>query len=127
MSMHEQRAHSIYGLLALTAWADRNIHPRELLAERAILDEVPELDALPDKLDIADDAKRALDEIGLDAAVAQVASALQTREDQELAFASCVRILEADGVIAPEEFRVLRILRKIFGLTQDDVNRLISR
>jgi len=86
-----------------------------------------ELEALPDKLDIADDAKRALDEIGLDAAVAQVASGLETQEDQELAFACCVRILEADGVIAPEEFRVLRILRKIFSLTQDDVNRLISR
>ena len=125
--MHEQRARSIYGLLALTAWADGSIHPRELLAEHAILDEVPELEALPDKLDIADDAKRVLDEIGLDAAVAQVASGLETQEDQELAFACCVRILEADGVIAPEEFRVLRILRKIFSLTQDDVNRLISR
>ena len=125
--MHEQRARSIHGLLILTAWADGSIHPRELLAEHAILDEVPELEALPDKLDIADDAKRALDEIGLDAAVAQVASGLETQEDQELAFACCVRILEADGVIAPEEFRVLRILRKIFSLTQDDVNRLISR
>src|SRR5438874_698423 len=125
--MHEQRARSIYGLLALTAWADGRIHPSELLVEHAILDEVPELASLPDKLDVADDAKRALDEIGLDAAVAQIASTLQTRDDQELAFACCVRILEADGIIAPEEFRVLRILRKLFGLTQNDVNRLISR
>ena len=118
--MHEQRARNIYGLLALTAWADGRI-------QHAILDEVPELASLPDKLDVADDAKRALDEMGLDAAVAQIASTLQTRDDQELAFACCVRILEADGIIAPEEFRVLRILRKLFGLTQNDVNRLISR
>ena len=45
----------------------------------------------------------------------------------KLAFACCVRMLEADGVIAPEEFRVLRILRRLWGFTQDEVNALISR
>ena len=61
------------------------------------------------------------------AAVAQIAEPLRTREDQELAFVCCVRMLEADGVIAPEEFRVLRILRRLFGFTQDEVKRLVSR
>jgi uncharacterized tellurite resistance protein B-like protein len=100
---------------------------RQLLVEHAILGEVPELAALSDKRGLADAAKQALDELGLDAAVAQIAAPLRTREDQELAFSSCVRILEADGVIAPEEFRVLRILRRLFGFTQDELNRLISR
>src|SRR5712671_4956252 len=117
--MHEQRARSIHGLLVLTAWADGHIVAPELLVEHAILAEVPELAALYDK--------RALDELGLDAAVAQIAEPLRTREDQELAFLCCVRILEADGVIAPEEFRVLRILRRLFGFTQDEVKRLVSR
>ena len=124
--MHEQRARSIYGLLVLTAWADGLIHPNEILVENAILDEMPELKALEDKNAIAGDAKSVLDAEGLDAAVAHMAAPLTTREDQELAFGCCVRILEADGIIAPEEFRVMRILRRLFGFTPDEVKRLIS-
>ena len=52
---------------------------------------------------------------------------LTAREDQELAFTCCVRVLEADGIIAPEEFRVMRILRRLWGLSEDEVSRLISR
>src|SRR6266853_2648718 len=125
--MHEQRARSIHGLLVLTAWADGRIVAPELLVEHAILGEVPDLAALNDKRGLADAAKRALDELGLDAAVAQIAGPLQTREDHELAFLCCVRMLEADGVIAPEEFRVLRILLRLFGFSLDEVNRIMSR
>ncbi|HWE25848.1 MAG TPA: TerB family tellurite resistance protein [Myxococcales bacterium] len=127
MATHEERARSIYGLLVLTAWADGLIHPNEILVEHAILDELPELKALEEKHVIARDAKTTLDARGLDAAVAQMAAPLTEREDQELAFGCCVRILEADGIIAPEEFRVMRILRRLWAFTQDDVNRLISR
>jgi uncharacterized tellurite resistance protein B-like protein len=125
--MHEERVRSIHGLLVLTAWADGRIVAPEIAMEQVILDELPELAALEDRRGLGDAAKRTLDELGLDAAVAQIAGPLQTREDQELAFVCCVRILEADGVIAPEEFRVLRILRRLWGFSQDEVNRLISR
>jgi hypothetical protein len=125
--MHEQRARSIHGLLVLTAWADGRIVAPEVLVEHAVMAEVPELAALYDKRGLADAAKRALDELGLDAAVAQIAEPLRTREDQELAFVCCVRMLEADGVIAPEEFRVLRILRRLWGFSVHDVNRMMSR
>jgi len=125
--VHEQRARSIHGLLVLTAWADGQIVAPEVLVEHAILAEVPELAALNDKRGLADAAKRALDELGLDAAVAQIAEPLRTRQDQELAFLCCVRMLEADGVIAPEEFRVLRILRRLFGFSLGEVNRIMSR
>ena len=125
--MHQQRARSIHGLLVLTAWADGRIVAPEVLVEHAIMAEVPELAALYDKRGLADAAKRALDELGLDAAVAQIAEPLGTREDQELAFVCCVRMLEADGIIAPEEFRVLRILRRLFGFSVDEVNRMMSR
>lgn len=125
--MHEQRARSIHGLLVLTAWADGRIVAPEVLVEHAVVAEVPELTYLYDKRGLADAAKRALDELGLDAAVAQIAEPLRTRADQELAFLCCVRMLEADGVIAPEEFRVLRILRRLFGFTEDEINRIMSR
>ena len=125
--MHEQRARSVHGLLVLTAWADGRIVAPEVLVEHAVMAEMPELAALYDKRGLADAAKRALDELGLDAAVAQIAEPLRTREDQELAFVCCIRMLEADGVIAPEEFRVLRILRRLFGFSVDDVNRMMSR
>jgi hypothetical protein len=123
---HEQRTRSIYGLLVLTAWADGLIHPNEILVEHAILDELPELKALDDKRGIANEAKTTLDTEGLDAAVEQMAAPLTERDDRELAFCCCVRILEADGIIAPAEFRVMRILRRLWAFTQDDVNRLIS-
>jgi hypothetical protein len=125
--MHEQRARSIYGLLILTAWADRQIVELEVLLERTVILELPDLTGLYDKRGLAEDTKRALDELGLDAAVAQIAEPLRAREDQELAFVCCVRMLEADGVIAPEEFRVMRILRRLFGFTPDEVKRLLSR
>jgi len=125
--MHEQRARSIYGLLILTAWADRQIVEPEVLLERTVITELPDLTGLHDKRGLAEDTKRALDELGLDAAVAQIAEPLRAREDQELAFVCCVRMLEADGVIAPEEFRVMRILRRLFGFTPDEVKRLLSR
>ena len=125
--MHEKRAESIYGLLVLTAWADAHLHPAELLEEHEILGEVPELAALPDKPGLADAAKEALDQLGVGPAVAKIAEPLQTPEDQELAFTCCVRILEADRVIALEEFRVLRVLRRLFGLTQPQIDRLLSR
>ena len=124
---HEERARSVYGLLVLTAWADGLIHPNEILVEHAILDELPDLKALEDKRGIANDAKAALDDRGLDAAVEEMAAPLAEREDRELAFSCCVRILEADHIIAPAEFRVMRILRRLWEFTQDDVNRLISR
>jgi uncharacterized tellurite resistance protein B-like protein len=124
--MHQERFRSIYGLLVLTAWADGLIHPNEILVEHAILDEVPELKALEDMREIAGAAKNALDEEGLDSAVATMAAPLSTRDDQELAFRCCVRVLEADGIIAPEEFRVMRILRRLWHFSEDDVKRLIS-
>src|SRR5438270_13244028 len=113
--MHEQRARSIHGLLVLTAWADGQIVAPEVLVEHAIVAEVPELAALYDKRGLADSAKRALDELALAAAVAQIAELLQTREIQELAFACRVRMVGADGVIAPEALRVLRILPGLCG------------
>ena len=97
-----------------------------MLLERTVITELPDLTGLYDKRGLAEDTKRALDELGLDAAVAQIAEPLRAREDQELAFVCCVRMLEADGVIAPEEFRVMRILRRLFGFTPDEVKRLIS-
>ena len=98
-----------------------------MLLEHTVVGELPGLSALYDKRGLADAAKRALDELGLDAAVAQIAEPLRTREDQEVAFVCCVRMLEADGVIAAAEFRVLRLLRRLFGFTPDEVKRLISR
>ncbi len=124
--MPAERLRSIYGLLVLTAWSDARLHPTELLAEDRILREAPALGALPDKPDIGEAAKRTLDELGIDAAVEQIAAPLQERGERELAFAACVRILEADSVIAVEEFRVMRVLRRLFGFTQDEVDRLIS-
>jgi len=122
----DERARSIYTLLVLTAWADGSLHPSEILLEHAVLGEIPELAALRDKRGLADEAKRELDDRGLDAAVERAASPLREQADRELAFTSCVRMLEADGIIAREEFRVLRVLRRLFAFDAAAVSRLIG-
>ena len=125
--MDDERARSIYALLVLTAWADGNLHPSEVLLEHAVLRELPELAALPDKRGLADAAKRDLDEGGLDTAVERAALPLRAWADRELAFTSCVRMLEADGVLAHQEFRVLRVLRRLFGFDAADISRMLGR
>jgi hypothetical protein len=125
-AVSDEQARSLYTLLVLTSWADGRVDASEILVEHAILDDVPELAALPGKRALAAAAKRDLDGLGLDAAVAKAAEPLQGKEDRELAFVSCVRMLEADGIIAHSEFRVLRILRKVFGLSGADVARLLA-
>ena len=36
-------------------------------------------------------------------------------------------MLEADGVLALQEFRVLRVLRRLFGFDAADISRMLGR
>ena len=125
--MDEQgQARSTFQLMVLAAWADGEMAAAEVLVTDEIIGRAPELHQLDGKQDLARQAKERLDEEGLDAALAKAADGLTDRTHRELAFVYCARVLEADGEIAQEEFRVLTVLKRLFSLTEEDLARLLA-
>ena len=125
--MDADQARAIYELMMLTAWADGRLEMSETLVAEAVTAEVPEILAVTGKRDISQSARKALGELGLSGALKQAAAALGEAWHRELAFVCCARVLEADGIIAQEEFQVLIELRMLFGLKPEDVQRLLNR
>ena len=121
------QARAVYELMMITAWSDGRLEMAETLVAEAVTAEVPEMLAVPDKREISLRARKALGELGLSGALKQAAAALGEAWHRELAFVCCARVLEADGIIAQEEFQVLIELRMLFGLKPEDVQRLLNR
>jgi tellurite resistance protein len=117
---------SIYELMVLTAWADGNLDPSEVLASRGLLTQFPELRQVHDQGKLAKKAKAKLDLVGLTTALGEAAAGLRDKAHRERAFICCARMLEADGKISVEEFGVLAALRELFALSNDDVARLLQ-
>jgi tellurite resistance protein len=115
--MSDEQARSIYQLMMLTAWADGCLEAPEALVAEAVLGDGA----------LADRAKKRLDQLGLERALAETAVGLADAGHRELAFVCCARILEADGIIAQEEFKLLSQLKALFGLSTSDVTRLLQR
>jgi hypothetical protein len=113
--------------MMLTAWADGRLEASEALVAEAVQGDVAELREPPDLGALADRAKERLDQFGLERALAETAAGLADAEHRELAFVCCARILEADGIIAQEEFKVLSQLKALFAFSALDVTRLLQR
>lgn len=122
--MDSEQARCIYELMMLTAWADGRLEASEALVAEAVVAEVPELLAVPDKVQLAERAHGRLAQAGLRGALAETARGLRP-EHRELAFVCCARVLEADGIIAREEFQVLAELKALFGLDAAAISRLL--
>jgi uncharacterized tellurite resistance protein B-like protein len=125
--MDTGQARAVYELMMITAWADGRLEMAETLVAEALIAEVPEILAVPDKGAISQHARKLLDEVGLAKALQQAARGLGEAWHRELAFVCCARMLEADGIIAQEEFKVLSELKSLFGLRTEDVQRLLTR
>jgi tellurite resistance protein len=125
--MSDEQARSIYQLMMLTAWADGRLDASEALVAEAVQGDVPELRQLPDRGALSDRARKRLGQLGIERALAETAAGLADAEHRELAFVCCARILEADGVIAQEEFKVLSQLKALFAFSTLDVARLLQR
>jgi uncharacterized tellurite resistance protein B-like protein len=122
-----EQASAVYELMMITAWADGRLDMSENLVMDSAAAELPELLAVAEKERLAARAKQRLAELGLKAALREAGSKLGEQWHRELAFVCCARVLEADGIIAQEEFSVLIELRNFFGLKSDDVARLLRR
>lgn len=125
--MDTEQARAVYELMMITAWADGRLEMSETLVSEAVTADVPELLAVPDKQEISARARERLQRLGLKAALQESAGRLGEAWHRELAFSCCARVLEADGIIAQEEFTVLVELRKMFGLRPEDVARLLKK
>jgi tellurite resistance protein len=125
--MDIEQARAVYELMMITAWADGRLDMSETLVAEAVLADVPQILAVPDKQEISLRARKRLQEQGLTAALKQAAAGLGEAWHRELAFTCCARVLEADGIIAYEEFKVLVELKAIFGLRPEDVARLLRK
>jgi uncharacterized tellurite resistance protein B-like protein len=120
------QASSIYQLMILTAWADGQLDAAEALVTHDLLARMPELQRVSERDELARAAKEKLDSLGLVAALTDAARGLRDDAQREQAFLCCARVLEADGKIALEEFRVLGTLRQLFGLSDEAVERLLA-
>ena len=119
-------ARQIYELMVLTAWADGKVQPGEALAVQQIVAGEPALAKLGDRGQLAREIRARIDEKGLTAALREAAAPLVDREDRELAFRCCARVLHADGELAAEDADALATLQELFGFTGDDVKRLLA-
>lgn len=125
--MNTAQARAVYELMMITAWADGRLDMSETLVAEAVVNDVPEMQSVHDKREVSQRARQRLQEHGLREALKQVAAELGEAWHRELAFVCCARVLEADGIIAQEEFTVLIELRELFGLKPEDVQRLLAK
>lgn len=119
------QARRILELMFLTAWADGRFEGSEALAIHKLAAQVPALRAVgaTNEIDLA--AKRSLRDKGLEAAVREAASGIQDPAQRELAFQACAKVSGADGHFVREEAQVLNLLRSVWGMSEEDVERLL--
>jgi hypothetical protein len=119
-------AERIYQLMVLTARADGRVDPRELAVADELVRETPELSELKDREGLALAARRLLKQKGLIGAVQELAIPI-SQEMRELAFTCCGRILAADGVVAGPELEVIGQLRRTFGYSLFEIERVVLK
>jgi hypothetical protein len=70
-------------------------------------------------------AKRKLAQVGLETCVRDAAAAITVPVQRELAFQCCAKVGGADGTFTAQEAQVLRILREVWGFSDEDVQRIL--
>ncbi|HVI22030.1 MAG TPA: hypothetical protein VM691_01005 [Myxococcales bacterium] len=109
----------------LTAWSDGRLEGSEALAIHKLAAHVPLLREVGASGDIEVAARRKLSQLGLLACVRDAAAAIVDRNQRELGFQCCAKVSGADGFFAAQEGEVLKTLRESWGLSRDDVDRLL--
>jgi len=122
---HMDTARRILELMFLTAWSDGRFEGSEALAIHRLASQVPILREAGPTLEIDAQAKARLDAEGLEACVRELADGITLPGQRELAFQCCAKVSGADGKFVPEEAKVLRILRDLWGLSPEDAERLL--
>jgi tellurite resistance protein len=116
----------IYQLMVLTAIADGHLDTAEQSTAARLLHETPELQGIEGRPALAKAARELMDRTGLAAAVEEIAAPIQDPAARRLAIVCCGAMLKADGRFALEEVAVMSQLRRTFGLSIEEWERMIS-
>lgn len=121
-----ETAQRIVELMVLTACADGRVDGGEAIAiHRQVLSN-PLLRKAGNEAAINQRARARLAEVGLEKAVRESAQAIVEKAHRDLALRCCVLVIGADGRFHAEEARVLAVLRGAFGLSREEVQRLLQ-
>jgi tellurite resistance protein len=120
-----EQARRILELMFLTAWADGRFEGSEALTIHRLAATVPQLREVGTTGDIEEAARRRLAEVGLETCVRAAAAVISEPRQRELGFQCCAKVSGADGRFARQEGEVLRLLREVWALSADDVERLL--
>jgi tellurite resistance protein len=121
-----ETARRILELMFLTAWSDGRFEGSEALTIHRLAAQIPSLrELLGSAADIDLAAKARLHKEGLEPCVRDAAAAITAPAQRELAFQCCAKVSGADGRFPREEASVLQILRQEWGLSAEDVERLL--
>jgi tellurite resistance protein len=120
-----ETARRILELMFLTAWADARLEGSEAIAIRKLAAQVPLLREVGHTSDIEVTTKQRLQQHGLDPCVREAAQPITNAAHRQLAFSACAKVSGADGTFDPREAQVLHILREVWQLAPEDVERML--
>jgi len=119
-------ARAIFEVVAMIAFVDGHLDLSEAAAVKALLAEEPRFSGIGDAFAIGIEARRLVEEIGIDDAIERVTAPITTPDDQRLAFRLAARIMMADGKTDGDEAMVLGTLQERFGLSHAEVVAILD-
>ena len=121
----------LFEVMTLMLLADKEVKPEEIAKISSLLAARPEFDGLT-KDDVSEGiesavkrAQRLHSQDNFDDRLAEISALLDTPENRLLAFGMAVAVALADDELHPDELRLLSILEKAFGLSNEEVNGVI--
>ena len=91
-----------------------------------MLAEEPRFFGIGDAFSIGIEARRLVEEIGIEDAIERVTAPIKTPEDQRLTFRLAARLMMADGKTDGDEAMVLGTLQERFGLSHAEVVAILD-
>jgi uncharacterized tellurite resistance protein B-like protein len=119
-------ARAIFEIVAMIAFVDGHLDLNEAAAVKALLANEPRFAGIGDGFAIGIEARRLVEEIGIDEAIERVTAPITTAEDRRLAFRLCARVMMADGKTDGDEAMVLGTLQERFGITHAEVVAILD-
>lgn len=119
-------ARHVFELLILAAMADGERGAAEAKTVAAIRKETPMLAALTDAGAIGTAIDARAKEIGVEPAAREVAAKITDRGTRELVMKLVARVSQGDGELDVEEATLLLLLQKVFGFTDQELDRILG-
>jgi tellurite resistance protein len=126
MAMDLDQTRKVFQAAVLTALADGKPDLTEMKVLGDLIAVHPAFSTISDAQSLLVETWSQLRSDGMEACLRRIADGLLDRDQRELAFSLCARVMTADGSTAGEEAMVLGELQELFGFSPEDVKRLLS-